>query len=149
MSGDTVVGKQADPVNAQLTTCGIYQWLVKNNLRLSLLLQMVQTISWRFPLTVEASMSTWATVAAPNSTVRKVNMNIHLTHQSFSSRSNCDSHSSSLFVPHSSVGHRRVVCACPLLAESWGGAVWSVGGYQPGGCSAGSRKQHNWRPNHS
>lgn len=45
MSGDTVVGKQADPVNAQLTTCGIYQWLVKNNLRLSLLLQMVQTIS--------------------------------------------------------------------------------------------------------
>lgn len=37
MSGDTVVGKQADPVNAQLTTYGIYQWLVKNNLRLSLL----------------------------------------------------------------------------------------------------------------
>ena len=88
-------------------------------------------------------MSTWVTVAAPNSTVRKVNVNIHLTNQSFSSCSITESQSSSLFVPHSSVGHRSVVCACPLLAESWGGALWSVGGYQPRGCSAGSRKQHN------
>lgn len=29
MSGDTVVGKQADPVILQLTTYGIYQWPVK------------------------------------------------------------------------------------------------------------------------
>lgn len=46
-----------------------------------------------------------------------------------------ESFSTSSF-PHSSVVHRSGVCARPLLAESWRGTLWSIGGYQPRGCSA-------------
>lgn len=153
VSGDTVIGKQADSLIAQWTTYGIYQWLVKaNHLRLALFLQMVRIVSWRFPLTADALMSMWGTVAVPNSTVRTVNTqykkNIHLLNHSFPSWALL-CHSFSVFIPHSSVVCRSRVCARPLLVESWGGALWSVGGYQPRGCSAWSRKQHSWRPNHS
>ncbi len=83
VSGDTVIGKYND--------CTIIcRWLLKaNHLRLALFLQMVRIVSWRFPLTAEALMSMWGTVAVPNSTVRMVNTqykkNIHLLNHSFPS----------------------------------------------------------------
>lgn len=70
--GDTVIGEQVDQLHIALIWSPSVE--AKQNTRgFALLFQMVQIASWRFPLTAEASMSTWETVAVLSFTVSKVN----------------------------------------------------------------------------
>lgn len=71
MTGDTVIGKQAE---SDCITRHVRRRPVAANstLRLSLPSQMVQIVPWRFPLAAEALMSTWEIAAVLKYTQRKV-----------------------------------------------------------------------------
>ena len=72
VSGDTVIGK---PLDCTVTRVWYRSEADKGEKKhLALLLQMVQIVFWRFPLTAEALMSTWEMVALRNSTVRKASI---------------------------------------------------------------------------